>query len=249
MGRRLPALVAGDWQRFRRYHLLAANLLLLTVWVLATLALSNDQLRQFIPFVLLMDSTVMNMGLIGTAIFYEKQEHTIDAILTSPVSADEYLCAKALTAILNSLVNLLFITAAIWLLKAATVGRWVDLPSAIIVVAGLHALLGIALTYGAKDFTAVMLRSVVYMFVIWFPGVFTLFGLIPDTVVPYLLVLPPVSAARMLAVAFSPVPSWQVVFGYTYLLLLCAVLYVGVVHPVPTATRVNPSVGARWSNS
>ena len=217
--------------------------------MLATLALSNGQLRQFIPFVLLMDSTVMNMGLIGTAIFYEKQEHTIDAILTSPVSADEYLCAKALTAILNSLVNLLFITAAIWLLKAATVGRWAHLPSAIIVVAGLHALLGIALTYGAKDFTAVMLRSVVYMFVIWFPGVFTLFGLIPDTVVPYLLVLPPVSAARMLAVAFSPVPSWQVVFGYTYLLLLCAVLYVGVVHPVPTATRVNPSVGARWSNS
>jgi hypothetical protein len=66
----LPALVVGDWQRFRRYHLLAANLLLLTVWVLATLALSNDQLRQFISFVLLMDSTVMNMGLIGTAIFY-----------------------------------------------------------------------------------------------------------------------------------------------------------------------------------
>jgi energy-coupling factor transporter ATP-binding protein EcfA2 len=108
---------------------------------------------------------------------------------------------------------------------------------------------GDRLTYGAKDFTAVMLRSVVYMFVIWFPGVFTLFGLIPDTVVPYVLVLPPVSAARMLAVAFSPVPSWQVVFGYAYLLLLCAVLYVGMVHPVPTATRVNPSVGARWPNS
>ncbi len=231
MPSRLLALVIGDWQRFRKYHLLAANLVLLTIWVLATLAMTTAQLTQFIPFLFLMDSAVMNMGLIGTAIFYEKQEHTINAILISPVSDDEYLAAKVTTAILNSLVTLVFVTATIWLLKGVTFHHWAYLPPAIIVTAGFHAMLGIALTYRAKDFTAIMLRSVVYMFVIWLPGVFTLFGLIPEHVVAYLLVLPPVSAARLLTAGVFTVAGWQLVFGYLYLLLLCAVLYAGVVRP------------------
>jgi fluoroquinolone transport system permease protein len=225
------ALVAGDWQRFRKYNLLTANLLLLTVWVLATLAMDKHQLAQFIPFIFLMDATVMNMGLIGTAIFYEKQEHTINAIVTSPVSDDEYLAAKVTTAILSSLVTLVFVTIAIWLLKGVTFTQWAYLPPAIIVTAGLHAMLGIALTYRAKDFTAIMLRSVVYMFVIWLPAVFTLFGLIPEHLVAYLLFLPPVYAARLLTAGVSTVAGWQLVFGYLYLLLLCTVVYAGVVRP------------------
>jgi fluoroquinolone transport system permease protein len=229
MPSRLLALVAGDWQRFRKYHLLTANLVPLTIWVLATLAMNKQQLAQFIPFVFLMDCTVMNIGLIGTAIFYEKQEHTISAILTSQVSDDEYLAAKVTTAILNSLVTLLFVTATIWLLKGVTFTHWALLPPAIIVTAALHAMLGIALTYRAKDFTAIMLRGVVYMFVIWLPAVFTLFGLIPEHLIACLLVLPPVSAARLLTAGITTVPGWQLVFGYLYLLLLCAVVYPGVV--------------------
>jgi fluoroquinolone transport system permease protein len=231
MPSRLLALVIGDGQRFRNYHLLTANLVLLTIWVLATLAMNKTQLAQFIPFIFLMDSTVMNISLIGTAIFYEKQEHTIDAILTSPVSENEYLSAKITTGILNSLVTLIFVTASVWLVKGVTFSHWGWLPPAIIVTAGFHAMLGIALTYGAKDFTAIMLRSVVYMFVVWLPAVFTLFGLIPDTAVRYLLILPPVSAARLLTASVSTVAGWQLAFGYLYLLLLGAVFYAGVVRP------------------
>ncbi len=229
MHSRSLALVMGDWQRFRKYHLLAANLVLLTIWVLATLAMDTEQLTQFLPFIFLIDSTVMTMVLIGTAIFYEKQEHTINAILTSPVSDTDYLSAKVTIGIVNSLVTLAFVTITIWLIKGVTFNHWTFLPPAIIVTAGFHAMLGIAFTYGAKNFTAIMLRSVVYMFLIWLPAVFTLFGLIPDTVVPYLLILPPVSAARLLTAGVSTVAGWQLVIGYLYLVAVWVVLYVGVV--------------------
>lgn len=92
-------------------------------------------------------------------------------------------------------------------------------------------MLGIALTYGAKNFTAIMLRSMVYMFVIWLPAVFTLFGLIPDTTGSYLLILPSVNAARLLTAGVSTVAGRQLVFGYLYLVALCAVLYICVVKP------------------
>jgi len=193
--------------------------------------MDKQLLAQFIPFVFLVDSTVMNIGLIGTAIFYEQQEHTVSTILTSPVSDDEYLGAKIIIAILNSLVTLVFMTAAIWLVKGVTFTHWAWLPPAIIVTAALHAMLGIALTYRAKDFTAIMLRGVVYMFVVWLPAVFTLFGLIPEHVVAYLLVLPPVSAARLLTAGTGTVHGGQLMFAYMYLLLLCAVVYFGVVRP------------------
>ena len=86
----------------------------------------------------------MNIGLIGTAIFDEKQEHTISALLTSPVSDDEYLAAEVTTAILNSLVTLAFVTATVWLLKGVTFTHWALLPPAIIVTTALHAMVGIA---------------------------------------------------------------------------------------------------------
>jgi fluoroquinolone transport system permease protein len=231
MPSRLLALVIGDWQRFRKYHLLTANLVLLTIWVLATLAMNRQQLTQFIPFILLMDSTVMTMVLIGTTILYEKQEHTIDAILTSPVNGTEYLSAKVTTGILNSLVTMALVTISIWLVTGITVSRWVLLPPAIIVVAGFHAMLGIALTYGAQGFTAIILRSVAYMFAVWLPAVFTLFDLIPHAAFKDLLLLPPVSAARLLAAGFATVPGWQLIFGYLYLLMLGAVLFIGIVRP------------------
>jgi fluoroquinolone transport system permease protein len=231
MPSRFLALAIGDSQRFRKYHLLTANLVLLTIWILATLAMDKQQLTQFLPFVFLMDSTVMTMVLIGTAIFYEKQEHTINAILTSPVSQTEYLSAKVTTGVVNSLASLAFVTITIWLVKGVTFNHWAYLLPAIIAMAGFHAMLGIALTYGAKNFTAIMLRSVVYMFLIWLPAAFTLFGLIPDTVVWYLLILPPVSGARLLTAGVSTVADGELLFGYLYLVALCAVLYVGVVKP------------------
>jgi fluoroquinolone transport system permease protein len=231
MPSRLLALVMGDWQRFRKYHLLTANLILLTLWVLATLAMTKQQLTQFIAFILLMDSTVTNMALIGTAIFYEKQEHTIDVILSSPVSHHEYLAAKITTAVLNSLVTVVFVTVTFWLLEGVTFRHWAYLTPAIIVSASFHAMLGVALTYKAKDFTVIMLRIVVYMFVICLPAVFMLFGIIRGTTVRYLLILPPVSAALMLTAGVSSVAGGELLFAYLYLLLLSAVLYVGAVRP------------------
>jgi fluoroquinolone transport system permease protein len=227
---RVGILVAGDWQRFRKYHLLIANLVQLLIWILIASALSKEQLKPFIPFIFLLDANMLNIALVGTMIFYEKQEHTLNAILVSPVTEDEYLCSKVIMSILSSLLTLVLIALAMWLVKGITFTYWSLVP-AIIVVAGFHALLGIALTYGAKDFTGIMLRAVLYMFVFWLPAVFGLFGLLSASVLNYLLVFPPVSSARLLSSSVTPIALWQIVFGYLYLALLSVVIYLRVVKP------------------
>jgi fluoroquinolone transport system permease protein len=227
---RLGILVAGDWQRFRKYHLLMANLVQLLIWILIAFALSKEALKPFIPFIFLLDVNMLNIALVGTMIFYEKQEHTLNAILVSPVTEDEYLCSKVIMSILSSLLTLVLIALAMWLVKGITFNYWSLVP-AIIVMAGFHALLGIALTYGAKDFTGIMLRAVLYMFVFWLPAVFGLFGLISANVMTYLMVFPPVSSAWLLDTSVTTIALWQIVFGYLYLALLSVVIYLRVVKP------------------
>jgi fluoroquinolone transport system permease protein len=227
---RLGILIAGEWQRFRKYHLLIANLVQLLIWIVIASALSKEDLKPFIPFIFLLDAAMLNIALVGTMIFYEKQEHTINAILVSPVTEDEYLCSKVVMSILSSLLTLVLIALAMWAVKGITFNYWSLIP-AIIVVAGFHALLGIALTYGAKDFTGIMLRAVLYMFVFWLPAVFSLFGLISANVMTYLMVLPPVSSARLLDTSVTTIAGWQIVFGYLYLALLSVVIYLRVVKP------------------
>jgi fluoroquinolone transport system permease protein len=227
---RIGALVVGEWQRFRKYHLLTANLVLLLIWILIASALDKEELKPFIPFIFLMDAAMMNIALTGTMIFYEKQEHTINALLVSPVTENEYLCSKVVTSILSSLLTLVLIALAMWLVKGITFNYWSLIP-AIIVVAGFHTLLGIALTYGARDFTGIMLRAILYMFVFLLPAVFGLFGLLSANVMTYLMVFPPMSSARLLSTGVTTIAVWQIAFGYVYLSLLSIVIYLCVVKP------------------
>jgi fluoroquinolone transport system permease protein len=227
---RVGVLVTGEWKRFRKYHLLTANLVLLLIWVLVASALDKGELKPFIPFIFLMDAAMMNIALTGTTIFYEKQEQTINAILVSPVTENEYLCSKVVTSIGNSLLTLVLIALAMWVVKGITFNYWSLIP-AIILVAGFHALLGIALTYGAKDFTGIMLRAIVYMFVFLLPAVFGLFGLISENVMTYVMVFPPVSSTSLLSTSVMTIAVWQIVFGYLYLSLLSIVIYLRVVKP------------------
>src|SRR5215469_12694257 len=71
---RIGVLIAGEWQRLRKYHLLTANLVLLLIWMIIASALDKAELMPFIPFIFLMDAAMMTMALVGTTIFYEKQE-------------------------------------------------------------------------------------------------------------------------------------------------------------------------------
>lgn len=114
--------------------------------------------------------------------------------------------------------------------KGITFKYWSLVP-AIIVVAGFHSLLGIALTYGAKDFTGIMLRAILYMFVFLLPAVFGLFGLLSANVMKYVMVFPPVSSASLISTSVTTIAIWQIVFGYLYLSLLSIVIYLRVVKP------------------
>jgi fluoroquinolone transport system permease protein len=227
---RLRALLAGEVTRLNKYRLVAANVALLLAWLLLASFLGTSDLKPFIVFIFLMDAVMTNIALVGVTMFYERQEHTISSILVSPVTDDEYLLSKVVAGILSSMLTVFVIAVGMWLIKGVTL-YYVSLIPAVIVVAVFHSLLGIALTYGAKDFTGIMLRGILYMFVFLLPAVFGLFGLIGSAALNYLIILPTESSAQLISTSIGTVDGWKVLFSYIYLLLLSVLMYAWVVKP------------------
>ncbi|MBS4007420.1 MAG: ABC transporter permease [Clostridium sp.] len=149
----LLTLIKAEYYRLNKYNLFKANFVILMMWIVLAYFLEDEILLRFIPFIFFMDSIMMTILLVGATLFYEKKEHTINSIMVAPVTENEYLFSKVLVNVLNSLLTLILISTAIYLIKEVTFNQLLVIP-AIILVTTVHSLIGIRLSYSAKDFTS-----------------------------------------------------------------------------------------------
>ena len=227
---RLIALVRGDFDRLNKYNLFTANFVVLLFWVGISWFFEGAELKMFVPIIFLVDSTVMTMLLVGATLFYEKQEHAISSIMVSPVTEDEYLLSKIIVSVLNSLITVIFISAALYFIKGVTYNYLLVVP-AVMVVTVAHTIIGIRLSYDAKSFSSMLVNLVIYNFVFLFPAVLAALGLIGENVAKFLILLPPEAANILISTVVRHVAPWRLVFGYGYLTVLSLVLYRFLIKP------------------
>lgn len=220
----LRALIQGEFIRLNKYNLFAANFVVLLFWVFLAWFLEGEVLRQFIPVIFLMDSVMMTILLVGATLFYEKKEHTINSVMVTPVTENEYLLSKILVNALNSLITVAFISLAVYLIKGVTYNYWLLVP-AVLLVTVVHTLIGIRLSYSAKDFTSLLINYMIYVFVFVLPPVFAQFGLIDASVSRFFILLPPEASRILIASGFAGVELWKILFGYGYLALFSLLMY------------------------
>jgi fluoroquinolone transport system permease protein len=77
--------------RERFAHAAAMSALL---WLTILLPMPPDLRRIVAPYVLLGDVTIVGFYFIGGAVFFEKQQRTLDAVICSPLRFWEYLSSK-----------------------------------------------------------------------------------------------------------------------------------------------------------
>lgn len=226
----LPVLVRGEFTRLSKYNLFTANFVVLLFWVLLTYFLEGDVLLRFIPLILFMDSVMMTILLVGATLFYEKKEHTINSIMVSPVTEDEYLISKIVVNVVNSLITVVFVSVAVYAIKGVTFNYFLVVP-AVVMVTALHTVIGIRLSYTAKDFTSLLINYMVYVFVFVMPPLFAMVDLIDESIARFFILLPPEASNLLISSAFVEVDPWRVMIAYAYLFVLTAVLYYRVVKP------------------
>jgi fluoroquinolone transport system permease protein len=221
---RLSVLIRGEFNRLNKYNLFTANFVVLLFWVITAWFLDGEVLQAFLPVVFLMDSVMMTVLLVGATLFYEKKEHTINSIMISPVTEEEYILAKILVNVLNSLITVAFISIAVYLIKDVTYNYFYLIP-AVVMVTVAHTLIGFRFSYGAKDFTSLLVNFMVYAFVFLMPSVFAAFGLIEEHISRFFIVLPPEASAILIGSGFGDAEPWKIIFSYGYLAMVSLVLY------------------------
>ncbi len=227
---RIIALVKGEFKRLAGYNLLTANIVVLLVWVVMAYFLQADEVKQFIPIIFFTDAVMMNILLTGATIFYEKKEHTVNSILVSPVSEDEYIISKLVTGVLNSFITVGLIAGAMFLVKGITFNLAVLIP-AVILVSVLHTLIGLMLTYATKDFTGLLLCTMAYIIVLAVPPMLGQFGIFNEGIKKLLVIVPTGISLDLINACIIPQENWRLAFGYIYLPILTIVLYRFVVKP------------------
>jgi fluoroquinolone transport system permease protein len=226
----LTTLIRGEFSRLNKYGLFKANLVILLVWIFLVWFMESEALLRFIPLIFLMDSVMMTILLVGATLFYEKKEHTINSLMVTPVTENEYLMSKIITNVLNSLLTVFIISLAVYLLKGVTYKYWLVIP-AVTLVSVVHTLIGIRLSYSAKDFTSLLINYMAYVFIFFLPSLFAQLNLVDQAVARFFILLPPEASGLLITSGFTVTEPWKIVFSSLYLALLSILLFRFVVKP------------------
>ena len=227
---RLAVLIKGEFERLSKYNLFTASFVASSMYVVMAYLLSTEQLMGFLPLIFITDSTMMTIVLVGATLFYEKKEHTINSIMVTPATYDEYLYAKAVVNIGNSLFTVAFVSIAVYLMKDLTYG-YLHIVASTVLVTLLHTWIGVRIAFTAKNFASMLISFMSYMLVFMLPSILAQTGVIGEGVARFLIFLPLESSLNLLEAGFAPVEPWKIVFGYAYLVALTFAFYRFAVKP------------------
>lgn len=219
-------LFLGEFNRYIRYNLLAASLLVVFVYGVMFYffdkALVNNLLSVFLFFELFM----MPMLFLGVELYYEKHEGTLKTMLVSPVNKYQILGAKYMVAIVAALISFSLLALFGYLFAEAT-------PNviALLIVALITLILtistGLLLAYNSLDFSRLFVNYIVLVLGLYLPVIVYQFNFYRanwfKVIVDY---LPPQSINQMLAFAYDKVELADVWFNFIYTSILGLLLSV-----------------------
>ncbi|MQA06263.1 MAG: fluoroquinolone transporter permease [Streptosporangiales bacterium] len=202
-----------------RYRFLQAGVFSGVMWLALLLPLPHDLRSTAEPYVILGDLAIVGWFFIAGAVFLEKGDRTLNALVATPMRFVEYLLAKMLTLVTLSTVLAVFVATV-------THGVGYDLRWLL-----LGAVLGTALMLTASFLSSMPFSSISNWFmpsvgplaVMTLP-VFYLAGLWPTR---WLYLVPTMGPLLFLGAAFDQVSltGWQVGYGVLYPLAFLGLMY------------------------
>ncbi|MDY0294681.1 MAG: hypothetical protein RBQ71_02625 [Acholeplasmataceae bacterium] len=202
---KLFILIKGELSRLTKYHVTTVSFLVATVWFLLLFFLDdNDLLMEMLPFVIIIDATMMSIIFIGSVMFFEKTESTFSTMLVTPVSNQELILSKAIANTIHSMFSSTLVILAFFFVKQVEVTWYIIIPGLALSIF-MHSLLGFVFSFHSKDFTTLLVNVMIYSFVITIPVVLHYFDLIlkADIWDTILLIVPTQAAIKVIEAGFG----------------------------------------------
>jgi fluoroquinolone transport system permease protein len=199
MKNRLLVLTKGELQRLTKYNVTTISFVVAVVWFLLLYFIDDiDIFSSMLPFIVIVDATMLAVIFIGAIMFFEKTESTISTMLVTPVKSSELILSKAISNTIHTTLSTLLIIVVFYFVKDIQVVWYIVIPALIISVF-FHSLLGFVFSFHTKDFTSLLVWVMLYSFVFIIPTALHFFNIFfKGDVWGYILLITPSQAALQL---------------------------------------------------
>ncbi len=207
--------VTVQWRN--RFYIIGIGLSLLMALGLAQF-FPREAMGGLLPMLFLFAIGGTTMLYVAGLLIFEKDEHTLEAIIVTPVRVSEYLTSKIITLTFLATLESIVVVALTYGLADLNLGL---LLAGLILMGVMLTLLGIILIVRYDSITDFLIPVVGLSLILQLPSLY--FGGLSDTL---LWLIVPTSAPTMLMwAAWFPVETWKIVYGIVYSLVIVAVLY------------------------
>ncbi len=227
----LGTLLKGEFQRLSKYKIMQAGLGVSLLWVATLFLIGPDEAGMFLPLFVFMDISLMTVLLIGSGLFFERQENTLKTLLITPTKFSHIIFSKLITAVIIALQSALILGLLGYFFFDVGI-RFHYLIIFTVLIALMHAMLGFVFSVLLKDFPSLLASIMVYMILFAFPSIFYALDILSDTW-SYVLIVSPTHASMLLVeLAFGDtVDGWMIVISVLYLIVLTFVFAKWIVFP------------------
>jgi fluoroquinolone transport system permease protein len=199
---KLFILVKGELTRLKKYHVTTISLIVTLMWFLLLYFIDDQNLlKELLPFIIIIDATMMSIVFIGAIMFFEKTEQTFSTMLVTPVTNQQLILSKAIANTIHTLFSSMLIIIVFHFVKDVEV-NWLAIILALVVSVFFHSLLGFVFSFHSKDFTTMLVNVMIYFFIFALPSVLNSFNILfKGKTWEYLLLLSPTQASIKLVEA------------------------------------------------
>jgi len=174
---RLLILIKGELSRLHKYNFTSISFLVAIVWGVILYFLDDARLSTILPFVLMLDATLMAVMYVGAVMYFEKNESTISTLLVTPITNGELILSKVISYTIHNLFSAALIVLAFELIRDLDINYFL-LIIGIVLSTMFHTIAGICLSYYQKDFTSMLVQIMMISFALLIPSILMQFGVL-----------------------------------------------------------------------
>ena len=217
---RLLLLIKGELLRLHKYNVISISVLIAIIWGVMLYFVDSEIFNALLPFLILVDTTLMSLMYIGSVMFFEKKESTMSTMLVTPVTNQEIILSKIIANTIHNIFSTFLIIIVFIFVKDVKI-NYLLMILAISLSTSVFTGLGLFLAYYQKDFSTMMMNIMILMFILLIPTSLYAFGVLTAPIWEYILLLNPIQAANDIIIGgFEGVElTWNYYFSLGYLFI------------------------------
>jgi fluoroquinolone transport system permease protein len=173
------ALIKGEVIRLWRYQITLFGLIVSCIWIILLAVVNKEEANALLPQLIVLDSGLMAIILLGASYFYEKQEGTMKALLVSPTSPSILLTAKIIGTLMGNLLSVVLMWLTMVIIHQS-IFPLLPALGLVMIITITHISIGYVLIYWSKDFMDLLLKYTFVVLILFIPTILVSLNILTD---------------------------------------------------------------------